>query len=178
MIPRSRNASPYAAAFRQNIEQYGRAVMGVSAECGPECLGNHLGHHPSAGPDKSFIPFCYTIGNFEKNLPELLLIFRPDLNDVLNIMSDIMIRQDRPFEHGELVDIGGKVPSMVIYADHRAKDYTLQVTHYYGTPLYAVQQVLVPDPQGRYPHQPGCRHPYSRQPVLGVTPVPVFSSRS
>lgn len=162
--------SPYEKQIRSTIRQYGRAVLGISDQCGPECLGHHPGHF-SAPPDETFVPFCYTIGNTEKQLPELLLIYGDKLLAVLNTLSDVMIKRRRRFDHGEVVDIGAKVPCMVIDTDERAFKYTIQARGYYGTGKYTVQQVLVPDPQGRFPFESECDRPYRDMPVLGVPPV-------
>lgn len=138
------------AQLRQNIcndiRQHGRSVL---------CVG---------GEDDS-PSLAYTIGNWPK-LPELLIIGTPK-GGVLNELSDIMIRQGRAFVDGEIVDLGGKLPVKVIVADQRAKDdYTIQAGQYHKSEDYTVLQVLIPDKQGRFPDQPGCREPFAGFPVL------------
>jgi Domain of unknown function (DUF4262) len=43
---------------------------------------------------------------------------------------------------------------------------TIQAGQFYGTEEYPVQQVLIPDPDGRFPGDPNCQPPYCRFPVL------------
>ena len=163
-------ASPYAKQFRRGIKDFGRVVMGISGRCGPECIGFHPGHY-TGPPDDSFIPFSYTIGNTQKKLPELLVIFSDHETLLLNTLSEIMIKRRRAFDHGEKVDIGGKVPCMVLDTDERVADYVVQADAFYGAGNYRVQQVLVPDPQGRFPFESECERRYRDVPVLGISPV-------
>jgi hypothetical protein len=113
-------------------------------------------------------PFCYTIGNHPRGLPELLVFCSPKAGtELLDYLSDLMIERGRGFDDGELIDLGGKVPCKIIHADERAKnDFTIQVGQFFGTENYDVQQVLVPDPSGRFPGEPNCALPYGGAPLL------------
>jgi hypothetical protein len=118
-----------------------------------------------AGDDDS-LPFAYTIGNSITGLPELLIIGTTQGN-VLNALSLKMIEHGQGFADGECVDLGGKFPVKIIIANQRAKrDYTIQATEHFGRDDYAVQQVLIPDRNGRFPDDPQCQHPYSTFPIL------------
>lgn len=107
--------------------------------------------------------YGYTIGNHAYGLPELLVLGMPCSGlGVLNILSTILRKQERAFRNGELVDLGGKLPIKVVEASPRAKsDYTIQAGQFWGTEDYRVQQVLVPDQQGRFPDEVGCAEPYA-----------------
>jgi hypothetical protein len=132
-----------------DIDRVGRSVLGV------------FGADEDDAP-----PFSYTIGNALVGLPELLVIGLAG-EGPLNHMSDLMIKNGRPFAEGELVDLGGPVPVKVITADERAKEnYTIQVARFVGRSDYVVQQVIIPDRRGRFPGDPKCDQPYSLFPVL------------
>jgi len=111
-------------------------------------------------------PFCYTIGNQQLDLPELLMFVSPKAGGILNVLSERMIERGRAFDDGELVDCGGKFPVRIINADERAKnEFTIQAGEVFGQD-YEVQQVLAPDRSGRFPGEPGCDAPYKDVPVL------------
>jgi hypothetical protein len=61
------------------------------------------------------------------------------------------------------VSLGGKYPVKVIDVSGAViyDEYTCQVGHFYGTDDYAVQQMLIPDREGKYPGDPGCAEPYA-----------------
>lgn len=123
------------AQYAKLIEENGRAVQGV--------WGDN--------------PFCYTIGNHSKNLPELLLIgpFSPPvITAMLNHISDDMLKTGIAPAEGEL-DIGGNFPLMVRKCGEIAKSvYTIQVGQYYDTEDYGLLQIMICDPFGRFPLDP------------------------
>lgn len=116
-------------------------------------------------------PFAYTIGNQEKNLPEFLIIgsFPPQTcSSVLNLLSEYLIEHKTKFTHGELTNaLGGAYPVKIIDAkDPIVKlSYTVQAGQFYKSQDYEVQQVVVPDPNGRWPEDPSC-HKDFRVPIL------------
>jgi len=76
---------------------------------------------------------------------------------LLHKLSDMMIEQNRPFVGGEKVDLGGKFPLMILDAGEEARQkYTIQVGQFIGSDGYKVQQVVAPDPNGRFPDDPLC----------------------
>src|SRR5262249_23556995 len=134
------------ADIRDDIRRCGRSVLCVGEPGSP--------------------PFAYTIGNWDKGLPELLLIGTTH-GSPLNELSQEMIKRDCAFEQGELVHLGGKFPVKIITANESARtDYTIQAGQYHGTEDYPVQQVLIPDRSGRFPDEPECQRPYCEIPVL------------
>lgn len=113
-------------------------------------------------------PFAYTIGNtlHDPPHPELLVIGTSD-NRMLNALSEMVVERGRPFDHMELVDLGGKFPVRILQAGSRARrEYTIQAGQHLGQEDYAIMQVLLPDQQGRFPGDPGCSHPYCIAPIL------------
>lgn len=150
----------FRSRIREMIDEHHQFVMGV---------------FPTKGSDLEF-PFAYTIGNYEKGLPELIMIGlgHEDSMYLLNVMGDIMRKQGHAFRNGELVRPADfKLPLKVIDASidvHR--DWTCQIIPFYRAEGHAlakpvrVQQVVVCDPQGRFPGDPGCAEPYSLFPLL------------
>ena len=123
----------------------------------------------SEGDPEGFLPFAYTIGNYEAGLPELLLIGNSGATRgrILNILGDIQRKRRTPFEVGERVDFTAKLPARIIDGGQRAlDDYVVQACVYYGRWDIPVRQVLLPDQNGIYPGEVGCEPPYSLQPLL------------
>jgi hypothetical protein len=117
--------------------------------------------------------FNYTIGNHERGLPELLIVYPGSkagyerFGGILNDAGKIQRERGTPFEHGELVSLGGRLPVRIVDATARAKaEYTFGVGRYYETDDYQVRQLVVPDRDGRYPGDPLCAEPYASLPLL------------
>lgn len=75
---------------------------------------------------------AYTIGNHERRLPELLA-FGPKhaLMPLLDKLGRMMRETGRPFVDGELVDLGGQYPVMVVRAiNQAAAAYAAQAPQY------------------------------------------------
>jgi hypothetical protein len=83
--------------------------------------------------------YWFTVGNHASGLPELL-IMGDDPDNELEMVCERMREQDRPFDDGEFVDVGGR--------------YLLKLI---DTSDENLQQILVADGQGRYPGDPGCK---------------------
>ena len=132
------------------------------------------------GPDGKSPPFFYSIGNHLKGLPELLLIgpWKPDLGmQALNLLSTQMLERKGPFGNGEQVNIGGDFDFQVWDTTVISKlQYTLQATEFFGHQEYTVQQVVIPDPHGRYPGDKRVHKRY-RVPVLRSTAAVMQSMR-
>src|ERR1041385_8866225 len=136
-------------ALAQTIAKHQRQVLFV------------VGSHAQFG-------FAYTIGNQEKNLPELLLIGNFDPKAIcalLNTLSMTMIDQNAALPPGKIML--GQSAVWVINAGPEAKaKYTIQAGQFYANEDYAVQQVLISDEQGRWPDDPLC-HKHFKVPLLG-----------
>jgi hypothetical protein len=125
---------------RQNVEAFGQHLFQI------------FGDAETSG-------FTYTIGNAEHGLPELLIIgdFPPHISAaLLNDLGAKMREDGRPLPQG-LVDIGWSVPVKIRIAGPAARSrFTIQAGQYYGHDTYGVLQVMVCDPQGRFPGDDGC----------------------
>lgn len=119
--------------------------------------------------------FHYTVGNHGRGLPEILAIGGDRrMGGPLTSLSKIMHERNSAFADGELVSLGGKYPVKVINVNcAEVRDlYTCTVSRHYGTDNYLVQQMLVPDRDGRYADDALCAEPYSTFRVrdrLGLT---------
>lgn len=135
---------------KRDIAQYGQRTIGVFDD--------------SIDLDSDFIPFIYTIGNYEHSLPELLIVgkFRPDItNYLLNVLGEIQRNRNYAFRDGELVGIQAKFPIKMMTPDLSIvkEKFTCHVGNYYETEDYEVVQALLCDKQGLYPDEPGCGFP-------------------
>jgi hypothetical protein len=119
-------------------------------------------------------PFSYTIGNAIKGLPELLVIgLSPiDATYMLNVWSDAMINRGSAFADRETVDVGGSFPCLAVTCVEGVRDvYTIQAGEYLERQDYDVVQMIVPDPDGRFPTDPLCAPVYRDVPILGAARV-------
>jgi hypothetical protein len=155
------HTDPFYLTIQETIKKHDRQVLAI-------------------GPEGKLPPFFYTIGNHLKNLPELLLIgpWKADLGTLaLNKLSEQMIEMGHGFKNGELANIGGEHSMQVWDTTVIAKlQYTLQCTEYFGDQNYLVQQVVMPDPKGRYPGDKRLHKRY-RVPVLRATAAIMQSMR-
>ncbi len=117
-------------------------------------------------------PFSYTVGRSKRGLPELLIVLplHPEAGKtILNHLDQLMPSR---LPSDTLVSVGGKYPVMLVDADIRAqRRYTLLASALNGDDPYQVQQVLLCDPEGRYPGDPECDLIYARQPILRPQPL-------
>jgi hypothetical protein len=146
------------------VKRRGRAIMMVAPSGHCDCCGQHFVEHGDGG-----FGFMYTIGNAARGLPELLVVgaYSPGVGSLLNALCDKLIERGCAFADGEEISLGGKFPVKAVNADERAqRHYTCGATGRFGAGNYAVQQVLLCDPEGRYPGDPDCCAPYNAVPVL------------
>jgi hypothetical protein len=140
--------------IREHIERYGQHVVCVQR---------------SEGDPPDFRPFVYSIGNHEHGLPELLLVGSADdvFLRLVNRLGEIQRERRRAFAHEERVSLGGNFPVRILDVGKAAHDeYAVQAGVYYGTEDFRVRQILLCDKEGRWPDDPNCGAPYSRQPIL------------
>ena len=112
--------------------------------------------------------YLYTAGRTNRHLPELLIICPLVPQTAYGLMNAIDTAMPERLISGSMLDIGGEFPLKVLDAeDPRAlEEYARIARQLYGNKV-TVQQLVLPDLQGRYP--PDCAPPYSRQPLLGPT---------
>ncbi len=91
--------------------------------------------------------------------------------EIVLSLSQQMIERGCAFDNGERVRLTvARVPVKLVVASGIARDeYTVQAGVHFGHEKYAVMQVVVPDPAGRFPGEPGCDAPWSEVPVLALS---------
>lgn len=136
-------ASDFYAAIERNIARSGQHLLLIFAD----------GKTPA---------FAYSIGNALHGLPELMLIgnFSPRVaGSIINELGQKMREARRPLE-GD-IDVGGQFPVRMRHASAEARQhFTLQAGRYLRHEEYDVLQVLLCDPAGIYPGEPGCAPAY------------------
>jgi hypothetical protein len=150
----------FCETIRAHIAKHGRSIQAVGV---------------TEGDAPGTQPFMYTVGNHALGLPELLIVGtdKATFGGILNQLSQMQIERKRAFEHEELVSVGGKFPLRIIDTGdlgHRKYAYFARI--YYDSDTVEVRQVLLPDPQGRWPDTPGCAAPYREQPILSAIKSP------
>jgi len=134
---------------QQHIDQSGQHVFGIFPDA-------------AAGEDG----FYYTIGNALRGLPELLLIGSIDpplATHILNTLGDYMRKNEHALPEG-LFKPSTDWPHdfKIRKTGWRAKArYTIQATRFLEREDYVVLQIMICDPQGRYPGDPKCAKPYN-----------------
>jgi hypothetical protein len=74
---------------------------------------------------------------------------------ILDAVCEVMRKNNRPFRHGELIDLGAAFPLKSKNVGGEAtKKYTRLIGWYYQTNDYDVQQIFMPDIFGRYADEP------------------------
>jgi hypothetical protein len=151
-LERQEEAEAMMENIHKNIEKNGHCIVSV--------------------PDDA-LPFSYTIGNHDVDLPELLFLdltySESNAKTILNRLAHIMRKERRAaFRHGELVSLGGKFPVKIVDTSADAK-HALFAGVYYGTQHYRVQQVVLCDQEGRFPGDPKCEDPYASQRVFAIS---------
>lgn len=115
------------------------------------------------GVDEGDVGFTYTIGNGNRDLPELLLIGNYPQHLAVAILNELGAKQreeGRPLPEG-MLDIGWSYPFKIRKASDVAKErFTIQATNYFGHADYDVLQVMICDPKGLYPGDHGCEPRY------------------
>jgi hypothetical protein len=154
-LPQDERGDPFYDRISQSISRYGWRVICVIPD--PDEISNSI---------IRYIPFLYTIGNYECGLPELLMI-GSTCGATLNAINERMRENNRAFADGEAIELGGACKPKAFWAnDEGRREYTVQVGEYYGTDDYAVQQIVIPDFFGRYPGDPKCDRPFRWTPLF------------
>jgi hypothetical protein len=146
---------PLYGIIKDNILNHGRHLMAVFPT------------HDDPGE-----PFCYTIGNHRKGLPELLLIgdCSSAIGHILNNLSEQMIARGCAFDNNEMVRPFLDNPSLaalrVIKASPVVKElYTVQAGRAMDTEDYTVMQVVCPGTNGKFPGEDGADSTWGQVPV-------------
>lgn len=118
--------------------------------------------------------FTYTTGLYEKQLPEFVIAgFSPDsAHYIIMLAYEEMKKRGRRFADREVFLVDDDPTKALVFLDARDSvrdDYTIQTGQYYQTEDYEVQQILIPDTEGRFPNDPNCD--YYLQPILSREPM-------
>ena len=145
-IQRERYAQ-FMANVDQHVKAYGQSVVGVGG-----------------GPGAAF---SYTIGNALRGLPELLFIgnVQFDLQKmILNEVGRALRASGEPFPDDRLLELNWSFPFKVRNVadpERVRRELTCQAGEFLGREDYAVQQVMICDPAGRYPGEAGVEPRYN-----------------
>ncbi len=115
-------------------------------------------------------PFAYTVGLTAHGFPELVIAGLPPhiahavLNDLAGRVYDTAVR----FSHGQRIgDLLVGYDAVIVDGPATEALYPGAAYARYGTDRVRLQQVAWPDPQGRFPWQPGYDHDRYPQPLIG-----------
>jgi hypothetical protein len=102
--------------------------------------------------DEVSLSIFYTIGNYERGLPELIMIASDqDGGAILDAVCGVMRKNNRLFADGEFIETGYNFPLKALNVSDEVKEkYTPKVGDYYRTNDYALQQIVRPDASGGY----------------------------
>lgn len=135
----------FNTAIARNIEQAGQHLWGIF------------------DPDGEKPAFCYSVGNALVGLPELLLIANMPQHfqgRILNEIAEHQRQTGKPLEEG-LLDIDWTFPFKIRKCTDAAKaKFTVQTGHYLGREDYDLLQVMICDPEGKYPGEEGVQPEY------------------
>lgn len=150
-------AGMFSAQIANNIRESGCHIWGVGVN-----------------EEENFPSFTYTTGLAERELPEFIIVgFNPaQAAGIINALVKKLSDDERgAYNNTEVVELfeGFKVAILDARASVRDR-YTIQTGQYYGHEDYQVQQVVIPDEEGRLPNNP--KHVYHNQRLLIDKPLP------
>jgi hypothetical protein len=145
------------ARQRDIIDRCGWAVVAVS---------------PRAGDPE--LRFAYTVGLTEHRCPEFLIAGLPEATatGLLNNMGRRVFDRAERFSHGQAISdlIVGYV-AVVVEGPAHADLVAGAASAHYGREQVRIQQIVWPDPAGRYPWDDGWAYSAELQPVIGCPSV-------
>ena len=145
--------SPFQDLIQHNIRAYGQHLVGVR------------------GQEPGDIESCYSVGNHQFNLPELIFVgLSPRMvSDSLNTLCLIQRQRGVAFRDGELVNVGARYPVRIRDAGTAAlESFAREAKNYYESADIRLMQAILCDRQGRYPDESYCDDPFRWQPILGM----------
>lgn len=120
--------------------------------------------------DDPGVTFAYTVGLTAHAFPELVIAGLPPaiahalLNDLAGRVYDTAVR----FGHGQRIgDLVVGYDAVIVDGPATEMLYPGAAYARYGADRVRLQQVVWPDPQGRFPWQPGYDHDGHPQPLIG-----------
>lgn len=137
-----------------------KRIAGIIAEHGHTVVGVGDGERS----------FFYSIGLWQRRLPELLLVLPLPFRDgqqAVNSAAALLKQREHAFAEGQELNIDFNVPVRAHTPTDLGfvrREYTIQAGQYWGTQDYLVQQIIFPDKAGKFPNERGYAMPV--QPLL------------
>lgn len=125
-----------------------------------------------ASHSEDYPHYCYTVGLHSHGLPEIILFGLPmeTGQSILNTAADQVLNNGTALPHGTQLDKVASKPLVLVDVPESEKKYELtnMVRQYYRSTNYRLQQLVMPDKQGRFPWQKSVDPKFLRiQPLLG-----------
>src|SRR5205085_2043041 len=99
--------------------------------------------------DEETLELSYTIGNYERGWPELMMVGPPVIRAMLDALCELMRKNNRPFADGEIIETEYNFPLKALNVnDGVKKHWTPVVGDYYRTNDYALQEIVMGDASG------------------------------
>lgn len=130
-----------------------------------------LGVFPTADDPDDTSPFAYTVGLTAHGYPELVIAGCLDvriMHELLNNLADRVYDTAARFTHGQrLADVIHGLPTVIVDGPLNDTLWPGSAVARYGRDKVRLQQLVWPDPQGRFPWEDGYDLDKYRQPLIG-----------
>ncbi|MGI5214847.1 DUF4262 domain-containing protein [Plantactinospora sp. CA-290183] len=143
----------------QNIDRLGWAVIFALTYVFP---------HP--GDTAPTAPFAYTVGLTAHEFPELVItaLDAPPSHVLLNDLATRVWDRNERFTHGtRITDLIAGYDAIIVDGEATSIIIPRAANARYGADQVKLQQVVWPDPQGRFPWDLGYGYDQERQPLIG-----------
>jgi hypothetical protein len=120
--------------------------------------------------DRPMAPFAYTIGLTAHQSPELIIAgVDPCVAEpLLNELARRVVKDAQRFTPGQRIsDLLRGYDAILVEGAATAALRPAAAFVHYGEDRVRLQQVVWPDPQGRFPWEPGCTTTPQGQPLIG-----------
>lgn len=96
--------------------------------------------------------FAYTIGLHSHGLPEIIIFCLPmqAAHVIINNVARLMIENKKAFSSGSIIHSVANLPLAIADAQMGKEKFTFQATEFYETLSYQLQQLVIPDAQGKF----------------------------
>jgi len=121
-------------------------------------------------PTEPCTPFAYTVGLTEHTQPELVIAGLDPLiaQALLNDLAQRVVEHGQRLTHGQrLHDLIAGYDAIIVDGPITGDLYPGTAIGRYGPGLVRLRQIVWPDPDGRFPWEPGYTYPPHAQPLLG-----------
>lgn len=123
------------------------------------------------GAEDDNVPISYTIGLTEHDLPELCIVgINPDTSQ--SFLNSLARRAtaNGAFQHGQRIgDLAEGLDMVIVDGPATGLIQPTIALHYFGPDRVRLQQCVWPDPDGRFPWEPGYSMPPVMQPTIAAS---------